>query len=889
MDPRPDLLPWLDRLDEVPAIRRAERWRIRGRSGSEVAAEARCVAARLGAAGVEPGARVALHLGDGPLWHAAFFGALRAGAVPVPLDASLDPDLLRRRVGELGIVAWCDEREVPDLGLDLPRVRLGWRERVEPGPLPPLPDADPSRTAEVVLTSGTTGTPDAVPVTHANLLTVVDALDGAIDPYRAALKLLPPMRLAVALPLSHLYGQVMGAFVPVLLGARTTLVAPMPAPDLARALRRDKAWALATVPRTLAHLADWLRARGEQRWGERGFADRLEAAGDRPWWGRRLALRALREPIGRRVIAVVSGGAVLDPEVERFWRRLGIAVVQGYGLTETAPLVTLTHPLHPAEGSLGKPLPGVEVRLAGDGEILVRGGNVAPARPGGPAVDEAGWLHTGDLGRLDEEGRLRYAGRKGERIVTPAGTNVDPAPVAAALRDREGIVDAVVLERPWGEPGVVSAVLLVHPGTAPAAAVRAANETLPDPSRVRDWRLWPEADFPRTRTGKPRLGRIREWLEAAAPEAEAGEEGVEPASAPDGPTAVAREMARIGGVDPGRIEPATPIGDVLGSLDRIELAIRLESAWGIALPERAFAPDRTVEELAAALAGVASGGTPRGTAAAARTTAPSVAAGEPGPDGGGRPEPGPPRPSGPPGARSAERRIPPARWRSALPTRAGRFVLMEAIVRPLWRSLFDLDQAGAERVAALEPPFIVAANHTSELDPGPVLYGLPRSARRRLATTAMWEYFEAARTGPLLYAIAVLGLDLVPLVQRGDWRPTLEIAGRVVDRGGCPVVFPEGERTLDGELLEFRRGVGVMAAELHLPIVPCAIAGLLAVLPKGAHWPRSCWRSRARVAVRYGEPMDPPAPGDDPEETVARLKERVAALHAEARAAAGRD
>lgn len=860
---------------------------MRGRRGPEVAEEAHRVAARLAAAGVEPGDRVALHLLDGPLWHAAFFGALRAGAVAVPLDVSLEPELLRERAEALEVTAWCTEPEVPDLGLTVPVVELRWRrEPADAGEPPAPPEADPSRTAEIVLTSGTTGIPSAVPVTHANLRAVLDALDAEIDPYRRVLRLAPPMRLAVALPLSHLYGQVMGAFVPVLLGARATLVAPMPAPDLARVLRREGAWALATVPRTLEILARWTRAEGEGRWGATGFERRLERALDRPWWRRWIEFAPLRRRFGRRLLAVVSGGAALDREVESFWRALGYVVIQGYGLTETAPLVTLTHPLRPAPGSLGRPLPGVEVRIEDDGEILVRGPNVVPERLGGPSIDAEGWLHTGDVGRFDEEGRLRYRGRKGERIVTPAGTNVDPEPVAEALRRRPEIHDAIVLERPWGEPGVVSAVLVARPGGEVEAAIRATNRDLPDPARVRDWHIWPDADFPRTRTGKPRHARVRAWLEERARTEQArATNDRESASGPstDPEAAVARLIARIADVDPQRVPPGVPIGDVLGSLDRIELATRLESIYGVALSEEAFAPDRTVEQVAQAV----SGEPPRaarparepeeeGEAAGEATTREALAdrrrqgeatAIEP-----GRPE----------------RRVARARWRSRPPTLAARFLLMEGVVRPLWRSLMDLDASGIDRLDELEPPFIVAANHTSELDPGAVLYGVPYRIRRQLAVTAMWEYFETARTGPLLYRLAVLGLDLVPLVQKGDWRPTLEIAGQVADRGGCPIVFPEGERSTDGELLAFRDGVGVMARDLHLPLVPCAIAGLLPVLPKGAHWIRGCWTSPAKVAVRFGPPIPPPRPGEAVRGTVEELKRRVEALRADAVAAAGR-
>ncbi|MFN2418453.1 MAG: AMP-binding protein, partial [Candidatus Limnocylindria bacterium] len=578
---------------------RSERWRTRRWPFSRIAVESARVASALAAAGLEPGGRVALHLNDGPLWHAAFFGVLRAGAVAVPLDVGLEPARLRELAADLELVAWCTEREVPELGLDLPRVELGWREGVVmhdlgPSDVPPWPSDDPDHMAQIVLTSGTSGAPKAVPITHRNMRVVLDALESGIERYRRWLRLAPPLRIAVALPLSHLYGQVMGVFTPALLPADVTFLPTMPAAELARALRGRKAWALATVPRTLALLADHLRAEGESAWGEAGFADRLEAARSRPWWRRRLEFDRLHRLLGRRLLAVVSGGAALDPELESFWRALGYAVVQGYGLTETAPLVTLAHPFDPSPGSLGRPLPGVEVRIASDGEILVRGANVAPARLEGPSIDAAGWLHTGDLGRW-EEGRLVYLGRKGERIVTPAGVNVDPEPIVARLKARDEVLDALVVERPWGPLGIVSAVLLIRPGADPAAAVAAVNRDLPDAARIRDWHVWPGPDFPRTRTGKPRRPEIREWLLALAPAAmEVARDDV-PADPVAAFVMLATEVARLPSDQVGADDP---LGDVLTSLDRVELATRLESIYGVTLGFEAFAGEKTLREVA---------------------------------------------------------------------------------------------------------------------------------------------------------------------------------------------------------------------------------------------------------------------------------------------------
>lgn len=864
---REDLLAYLDPLRHASReVRRVEAYRSRGWPARGIAAEAERVAAELAAHGIGAGARVAIWVHDGPLWQAAFFGVLHAGAVAVPLDPSADPADARDVSAALAVAAWCTDADAPRPGVAAPAIELGFRRAREPmsrdttddSPrrAPTLPPDAPDRPAEIVLTSGTSMAARPVSVGHGNIRAVLDALDAGIDPYRRWLRIAPRPRIACALPMSHLYGQVLGVFVPALLEADAILLAPMPAPDLARSLRRERAWVLATVPRTLALVGAWLRSRGVERWGAEGFEERLARAAGRPWWARALLFAPLRFELGPRLVAVVSGGAALDPATAELWRILGYAVVQGYGLTETAPLVTLDHPFDSRPGSLGRPLPGVELRIAADQEILVRGPNVAGA------VDREGWFHTGDLGRLDSEGRLWFLGRNDERIVTPAGLNVETREIAARIAALPGVVDALVLERPWGEPGTVCAVVAVRPGRDPAAAIRAANEGLPDAARVRSWRVWPEADFPRTRTGKPRTGVIREWLAHQAPGGPSASRGAtapgvaaSPAEEPIG--ALVRIVADIAGADPAALAPDTLLGDALGSLDRVELATRLEMTYGVPLPPEAAAPERRLAELVADL----SGRTPVG---GAPTTAPL------------------------PHPETSARFVPEARWRRWLPVRAFRLALAQGVLRPVWRSLIALDAAGADRVATVDPPFLVAANHLSILDPGAVLFALPRSLSSRIATTAMWEHFERSRAGGFQYALAVAGLDLIPLLQTGDWRPTLRIAGRVVDRGGCPLVFPEGERSTDGGMLPFSRGVGVLARDLHLPVVPCGIAGPLGVLPRGARWPRSVWVRPAPVAVRFGDPLPAPRSGEDPRPFVEVVRLRIAALCAEAHRAAGR-
>jgi long-chain acyl-CoA synthetase len=857
-------------------------------------------------------------MNDGPLWLAGFLGVLRAGGVAVPFDSTTPPDLLRAAARELELAAWCGDPELPDLNvaLALPQVEIRWAEgrassqktKDQVQVHVPWPDPDPNRLAEIVLTSGTSGVPKAVPISHRNLRAVLDPLAAEIRSFQWAQRWAPPLRLAVSLPLAHLYGQVMGVFLPAHLHAHTIMIPTLAAPEIARALREEGCTVLATVPRTLGLLARFLRTAGEERWGEQGFQARLDSAAASPWPHRWFLFAPLRRLLGYRMVAVVSGGAALDRELEQFWRLLGYGVVQGYGLTEAAPLVALNHPFHPVAGSLGKPLAGVQVRIAEDGEILVRGASVATARLAlstAARVDDRGWLHTGDLGRQDPDGRLFYLGRKGERVVTPAGVNVDPEPLVAALRREPGIVDAAVLERPWGSPGILCAVLVSHPGADIARAVHRVNLQFPDAARIRSWESWPGADFPRTPTGKPRRADLVAWLAGQAPvsssaatESPASEAAVLPE--PRGPStltdsfaafaALARMVGDLVGTDPSRLSPGTSLADALSSLDRVELATLIESVYGVTPSDEAIAGQRTLGELALEL--LRQPGIPTSHAASgmaphrfARSEDETRTAAEPALEsdrGGEEPEAAP--------EVEAESRLrpPSAPWRTWLPVRAARWVLREAVVRPGFAVFVRLEAAKVYQATGIEPPFLIAANHVSLLDPVAVIMTLPLHLRGRIAPAARWSFFAERASGLLQYRAAVVGFNVIPLVQAGDWRPTLRIAGALADHGYCPLIFPEGERSGTGDPGEFHLGVALMAQSLHLPILPCAAAGLHAVFPRGTRWPRRPGLRRPVVAVAFGPPLPAPRPDDELAGAVRTLRARILELHREALASAGR-
>ena len=310
----------------------------------------------------------------------------------------------------------------------------------------------------------------------------LEPLERGIDPYRKYEKWFHPLRFATLVPLSHVFGQFMALFVPPLLGATVVFEQSANPSEIIRTLKRERATALIAVPRMLdglrAGLLRDLEARGESERFSREFA----TANGRKFLRRAWRFRRVHRRFGWKFWALISGGAALSGETEEFFKRMGYAVVQGYGMTETASLISLNHPFRAAQGSIGKVLPGREFRLAEDGEILVRGENVASGYWEAGALrpsEQSGWLRTGDIGELDVEGNLRFRGRKKNVIVTPAGLNVYPEDLEAALRKQPGVRDCVVIPIDRGGNAEACVVLLTD---ADGDEVRASSQQRRDDS-----------------------------------------------------------------------------------------------------------------------------------------------------------------------------------------------------------------------------------------------------------------------------------------------------------------------------------------------------------------------------------------------------------------------
>jgi long-chain acyl-CoA synthetase len=463
---------------------------------AQLARTARRVAASLADRGIHKGDRVLLWGENGEEWVAAFFGCVLRGVLPVPVDFASDAGFARRVEQEVSpkLIAG-DAAKLEMLAPRVPRLRFEhFESELSPQTANAIDDLQPDDLLQIVFTSGTTGEPKGVVHTHKNVLASLEPIEREMQKYLKYERWVHPIRILHTLPLSHVFGQFMGLWIPPLLGAETHYEPRLVASELVARIRRERISVLAAVPRVLDLLRDHALTRFP------GLSERIEQAANRKVWERWWQFRNVHRLFGFKFWAFVCGGASLSAAGEEFWSRLGFAVVQGYGMTETTALVSLNHPFRPARGTIGQVLPGREVRLGEDGEVQVRGATISTAtwQKGKLEQRDSEWLGTGDLAEFDERGNLRFRGRKKDVIVTAAGLNIYPEDLEAALSRQPGVKASAVIENA-GEP---LAVLVLAPGITPQVILENSNRELADFQKIHRWLLWPEADFPRTSTGK---------------------------------------------------------------------------------------------------------------------------------------------------------------------------------------------------------------------------------------------------------------------------------------------------------------------------------------------------------------------------------------------------
>ena len=780
-------------------------WR---RTYGGTASAAKALAARLREAGVAKGDRVVIWGENRPEWIVALYGCLLSGAVAVPVDYRSSHDFVERvsSITSSRLVLHGDEIPQTPPGPAWPLTSIEWPEHDVTF------EADPAARddlCQIIFTSGATAEPKGVTITHGNLLANLVPVEQEIAKYRRYAGPFQPLRLLNLLPLSHLFGQVMAAFIPPMIPLQVVFMRGFNPKEIVRQVKTRRISVVVSVPMIL----EVLRSYVVQAIPGSGDPPPQKAHWLRRWW----IYRKLHRAFGWKFWAFIAGAAPLDSELEDFWSQRGYVVIQGYGLTETAPIVSLNHPFHASRGSVGKPIAGVEVRIAGDGEILVRGENVTKGYYGAEQAPEAdGWLHTGDIGSLDEQGRLHIRGRKKEMIVTPEGLNVFPEDIEHVLNRQPGVRDSAIVgeHRPH-------AVLVLDPGADPATVVHEANAHLEPHQQIRDWTVWPDATLPRTEgTSKLKRREIQDRLAGTAPAARTA-----------GGSGNFREL--LAGLTHRPVEAGTTIDELgLSSLERVELLTRLQ------VDESALTKTHTVGDLQRLAE---------------------------------RPNPQPEETIElPMWSRSLGPR---ALRRVALPFFLLPLARIFAHVRTAGRANLE-ELSGPVLFASnhqsyLDQPVILAAL------PARYRYRLATAMRREF----FQAYFhpEGHRLGErfkfgLEYFLACLAFNAFPLPQReAGARESLRYMGDLAGQGWSVLIFPEGIITDAGEIVRFQPGVGLIASKIGLPVVPVRLVGLERVLHRSWRFPVP-----GRVEVRFGEAMH--FQGNDYAAIARQIEEAVRAL-----------
>jgi len=818
-------------LGEDAAYAERQGYRIIRHSYRDLARMAYGFAAELESRGIRKGERVMLWGPNSAAWVAAFFGCAYRGVIAVPMDDSATTDFALRvsqHVEPKLLV--CSPQHAP---ADQPFLLFDvLKPRVRPAsPAEPVTLEDP---LEIVFTSGTTGDPKGVVLTHGNVLANVEPLEAQIAPYLKYEPLVHPIRFLNLLPLSHVFGQFLGMFLPSLLRGTVFFQDTLKPAEVLHTIKRERISVLVAVPRMAQSLKEKIERDVESEESIQDFREKLRAAEGKHFLLRWWIFRGVHRRLGWKFWAFISGGAALDVDTEEFWRRVGYAVVQGYGLTETTSLISVNHPFKTGKGSIGKVLAGREVKLAPDGEILVRGSGVASgywnAGELQPVSSAQGWYHTGDIGELDREGNLYFKGRKKDVIVTSAGMNVYPEDVENAIKRQPQVKDCVVVPLAIGENAEPAAGLILRGGEADAdSVIDNANKSLAEYQRVLRYVVWPDEDFPRTSTLKPRRAEIAETVRQML--------GFSQAPAAGHHNTISDFLSAITKRSVGSsLDQNADLN--LTSLERVELLGALEEKYQLDLSETRFSAINTIADLDRMLKGEAK--------------------------------------------EKASYNYP--AWTQSWPSTWIRFAVHYLLLRPAVFVLGWPRIVGRENLRGVNGPLLVVCNHIDDVDVGLVETALPFRIRHKLATAAGGEALQALRQPPAdrnlflrvfdrtAWFFGVMLLNLFPLPRQAGFRDSFRFAGQSVDRGYSILVFPEGRHTTDGHMNPFRSGIGLLAQNLGIPVLPMRIDGLFEV--KQAH------KRVARpyqISVKMGAPISFP-PGTDPEVIPAILERSVQGL-----------
>jgi long-chain acyl-CoA synthetase len=844
--------------------------------------------------GFPHGSRLAILADNHPRWVAAYLGIIASGCAAVPLDTALHDDQVTKLLKDSGAAAvFCDAKHVPVARPAATQLRLGiilmdpdrmTGHSIEDhwlGNLPAIFDGGPGKfkpaassdgdLASLLYTSGTTADPKGVMLTHANFLGEVEAVFDWVD-------LGPSDALLGVLPLFHVLAQMANLLLPLVKGSRVVYLETLNTTELLRALSERNITAFAVVPQFfyLIHerLFQEIAKRGKVT--QKIFAGMVALNRTLRKLGinaGRVFFRKVHDTLGPKMRYLVTGGSRFDPAIARAFHDLGIDVLQAYGLTETTAAVFANSPSDNEIGSVGKAMKGVEAKIIDSqpqeegpavGEVALRGAVVMKGywnRPDATAaVLRDGWLLTGDLGYFDAQQHLFLTGRKKEVIVLSNGKNVYPEEIEAHYLKSPVIKEIAVmgLEGKPGEGGDrLHAVIVPNFDTLRQRKIVNAKEAIrfdieglapriASTKRIGSYEIWQE-DLPRTTTRKIKRFEVEKRVRANQAKKVADNSEL-PAEKPftadeaawlDQPDVqrglkIIREAARSG---PPALRPTLSLDLDLGldSMQRVELLSRLEDELGGNLEESQLTEIYSVRDLVDAVLQSAASG------------------------------------AGGPGSRVtfagwksilAEEPDDPEVLRLAHPNRFNDtfWYLVTRVMQLIALDRFHLKVSGLEKLPK-DGPFIISSNHQSYLDPLILASLLPSELFVRTFAVGTSDIFGKGFMRKLARSIKVVVLD-----PDGNLVPAMRAGAFGLRHGLALILYPEGERSIDGTPRIFKKGAAILSIHLKVPIVPVAIEGFHDA------WPRNqAFRGFKPLKIVFGDPILPPPESEASETAYEKL------------------